>query len=135
MADPTLKALLDQHVQATVIDALSGAPDMIEALIKSTMTEPVDPTTGRKPDGYHASGRAVPWLEYVTGSVIRDAVKAAIIRSMVERQPELQAAVEAAIRTEEIASELARTLIDKADAAGESWRWNFEIKLFESEDQ
>jgi hypothetical protein len=117
MAENEIETLVRTTLQTKIISALKDAPEAIEAMIEAALSKPVDEHGGR-PTGY---GTKVPYLEYLTGEIIRNAAAVAIRKVVADMEPQIDAAVRKRLTADDVAKALVETALG---VTKEDWRLN-----------
>lgn len=115
MADTDIEAILRQQLQTRIIEVLQGTPEMIEAMVKAALSKPVDPHSGR-PDGY---GTRIPYLEYLTGEVIREAARKSVMSQIEEMREQIDGIVREHIKGDDFVKAISSAFLK---AAEDEWR-------------
>lgn len=116
MADSDIEAILRQQLQTKIIEVLQGTPEMIEKMVQAALSKPVDPQTGAAGRGF---GREVPYLEYLTGDVIRQAARNSVMKMIGEMQQQIDDIVRKHINGDDFVKAISGAFLA---AAGEEWR-------------
>lgn len=116
MTDSDIKALL----QIKILSALKNAPEAIDAMVASALNKPVN-LSGRH-EGY---GTKIPYLEYITGEVIREEARKAVIEVVEELKPQIKNEVRERLSSDTIIDSFCSALIG---ATKDAWRINVKFK-------
>jgi len=114
-----IESILKTTIQVKIIEAFNEAPDVIEKLVKAALSKNVD-SSGNPP----RYGGGEPFLDYLVGNEIRQAVKVAVATYVADHKATIDQKVADALATGDYG-----TAIGKAISAimAEEWRWNFVI--------
>lgn len=105
-------AMVKTIIQAQVIQALNSAPDAIEALVKSALHQKVD-DNGQI--ARYSSDNKLPYLDWLVGHSIRNAVSHAVGEVIRERTPEITELVRQGLAAESVVSAVAKAITKSAE--------------------
>lgn len=126
-SEDDINAIVRTTLQTKILAAVKSAPEAIDLMIKAALEKPVDPMTGKN-DGYGGYNK-VPYLEYLTGEVIRDAVRTAVGKHIQELLPAIETAVHARLTADDMARALTKAMVD---ATSKDWQIKVSIEREES---
>lgn len=117
-----IEALVKGMIQTQIIQVLNNAPDVVEKLVASALSKPVDSLTGSVDGRY---GSRVPYLDYIVGESIRVAARIAVEKVIQEQVPVIEAQVRAGLNSDSVTAAVVKSFVD---AAAQSWRINVKFE-------
>lgn len=109
-------------IQTQVIAALNEGPQLIEALVKAALSKPVD-RNGRQEgerdfDSYNRD-KHTPFIDYMIADQVRMAARAAVIKVIAEKMPDIEGYVREGLSSESIVQAVTKALVG---VAAQEWK-------------
>ena len=114
-----IEAIINTTLQTQILQALKSAPEAIEAMVMAAISEPVS-----RDGTIRGYGDKVPFLEYIVGETLRNALRRAVVEEMNGRYEEIKLVVAQRLSSVEIADAVTKAIV--GTAANE---WNISVKF------
>lgn len=118
MADTEIEALVRTTLQTKIIAAFKDTPTLVDTMVQAALSKPVDKETGRV-DGY---GSKVPYLEWITGEMIREAARNSVREIVRGMSADIDAAIKEKLQSGALAEAMQAAFIKAA--IDDEWRIN-----------
>jgi hypothetical protein len=118
-----IEPIIRQHVASAVAQALVGRDELVTSVVHQVLNAKVD-REGRQ-SNYNSD---IPWLQWVMGQCVRDAVKDAIIEELANHKEKLKAQIVKDLRNTKsgTAKALANAMVE-AFANPETMKWRLSV--------
>ena len=130
MADETIQKALNDSIQAAVVAALGGTDAIVRKMVAEILNEKVD--KNGSPPRYSSEG-TMSYLEWLTNSHIKEAVRMAFVRMLNEQTADLERMVTEQLQKESggLAAALVTSLKKHIEISGQ---YSFNVNIRRDED-
>ncbi len=127
MAEQNIQEIVKGIIQTQIVQALNDAPEVIEKLVKASLSKPVD-KNGRVEGETHYSpyGGTMPYLDWMVGQEIRCAATNAVHRLMQEYAPKIEEEVRKGLNSDTVVAAVTKSFVT---AAEQDWRINVKFEV------
>lgn len=122
--DQEINTLVKTIIETRVIEGLKSAPEAIDALVKAAISQPVD-----RSGNFQGYGDKMPFLEYLTGQMIREAASVAVSKVIQEMQPTIEGNVRKWLTQDRVAEAMTIAFVK---ASADAWRINVSFEREET---
>lgn len=119
-----IKEITETIIKTRILEAFNNSHDLIEKLIEAKLKDPVD-QFGRPYESSSFGSRKMPYLDYLIGKEISNAISDAVQSYFRDHYQEIKKSIHEKINQGEVAKKLTDKLVS---VCSEDWRVSVEIK-------